>query len=195
MWKCDCHGKGPADTCGADDDAQRSSCAQILLFPQSHYNRWRRTIYFHLGLIEQIYIWADGLLMLGQAKGGTMKQTIGAANPLWGPILTSSSTLNYSSSSHAREGNKVLTLSSSSFAYSLPALHARLFSYFARLFSFHQFVIPFFFFRLFFRLFLFLGKRQEFFFFGPVAAAVVVMQFLPSSFHVKLLGSLSSVSS
>ena len=56
--------------------------------------------------------------MLGQAKGGTMKQTIGAANPLWGPILTSSSTLNYSSSSHARGGgrNKVLTLSSSSFA-------------------------------------------------------------------------------
>lgn len=35
-----------------------------------------------------------------------MKQTIGAANPLWGPILTSSSTLNYSSSSHARGGGK-----------------------------------------------------------------------------------------
>lgn len=52
MWKRDCHGKGPADTCGADDDAQRSSCTQILLFPQSHYNRWRRTIYFHLGLVE-----------------------------------------------------------------------------------------------------------------------------------------------
>lgn len=37
-------------------------------------------------------------------------RAIGAANPLWGgPILTSSSALNYSSPSHARTANKVLT--------------------------------------------------------------------------------------
>lgn len=80
-------------------------------------------------------------------------RAIGAANPLWGgPILTSSSALNYSSPSHARTANKVLTR----------LAHLRVI-----LFQLSTLVAPFFFscfiiFRLFFS---FLGNRQEFFFF------------------------------